>query len=243
MTLLEIRSKAWQYLKKNHLTLLGLLFAVLALPFLAPYCSPPVKPEKKTTYPKESSTNKNGQPLDLSESTHTKSPLVASAAKVKINTITTQSQAQITSNLQKQATSSHNTVYANSSNVAIGNSGVVNQSIVNEFPEPKFHLKTIKDNVSLADIYVTELVLTVDHKAPLKNLFIGIKYPFLLYMNVSPTRSSAVITGNTNIDFGDKLLEGYGFINILNAWGSYLIQIKSSKPLDRTNFKINVVYE
>lgn len=241
MTWLEMRTKAWQYLKENHLTLLSLIFAVLALPFLAPRCSPPVNPEKKTTHPKESSTNKNVQPLYVSEGTHKKSPLVASAATVKINKLTTQS--QMTSNLQKQATGSPATVYANSSNVAIGNNGVVNQSIVNEFPDPKFYVKTIKNNYFFADTYVTEQVLTVDYKATLKNLHIEVKSPFLLYMDVMPRNTGVVMTGSSNIDDGERLLEGYGFINFPNAYGSYLIRIKSSKPLDQTNMKIKIVYE
>jgi hypothetical protein len=122
-------------------------------------------------------------------------------------------------------------INAPNGNVFYGtNSGTVNQNITNEFPEPKFELKTLEYNVLEHGRYVSKMIFTIDHKAPLKNLYLEAKAPSITGFSVGPVNGGGIMLTNCLTGEGGEKLAGKGFVNIPSAYGQYNLFVTMTKP-------------
>ena len=126
----------------------------------------------------------------------------------------------------------------NQGNMAIGNSAPVHQSIVNEAPPPKFNLQPIKENVLMVGAFVSEYILTIDAKIPLKSLHIELKSPFLLSFKYEPfMKNGGIIMDSSGYNYSS----GYTWYNIQNPpFSKCKLLVSTSKP---TKLKFDISYE
>ena len=122
----------------------------------------------------------------------------------------------------KQA--SQPTISATGSNVAVGPiSGNVTQTI-NEFPEPKLDFKVLSENVPENNLFKTEVLLTIDSKTALKNIYLEVRAPSLVSFEAMAQRGGVVFGGHA----GKR--PGMAFDNLVSPWGKYILVLFSSKP-------------
>ncbi len=99
--------------------------------------------------------------------------------------------------------------------------GTVN---VNATPEPQLHMREIYANKSEGSRYLTRIEITVESPYPPGNLFVGVRAPSVISMDLSPQRSGAVIKGHC----GSR--DGFAFANLQSPYGRIHLDIVSGAP-------------
>ncbi len=118
------------------------------------------------------------------------------------------------------------TIIAPNSVISVNQQGGITAHTVNinEFPEPKFDMKLISANVPQNNLFETKVLLTIESKTALKNLYLEARAPSVVSLDAGPQRTGGFMTGHT----GKR--DGFAFTNLPDAWGQYMLVLLSQKP-------------
>ena len=117
--------------------------------------------------------------------------------------------------------------------VSIGQKGGITAGVVNieqGISEPKLEIKPLVENAPEGELYKTEFILTIISQVPIPDLNLQAKAPTITKMNAVAQRTGLAMQGPSGIR------EGYAFITLIQAHGSYKIILYSKTP---ENIEIN----
>ena len=103
-----------------------------------------------------------------------------------------------------------------------------------DIPEPKGHFRTLKDMEPFGEHFVTDILLTLETKVAINNLYVRVDSPTIVSLEVAAQRVGAQINGHSGVR------EGWAFDNVPQASGSYVIHFITKQ---KEKYKVDCQYQ